>query len=82
MAMVGREQVDFASGSGEGIKNYKVGEVDERDGRQSSPQPGGRLRGGKVTGRRETGRNETGHRETGRKETGRKEMGGKTIGSK
>ena len=28
-------------------------EDDERDARESSPQPGRRLRGGKVTGRRE-----------------------------
>ena len=59
-----------------------MGEDDERDARESSPQPGRRLRGGKVTGRRETGRKETGHRETGRKETRRKEMGGKINGSK
>ena len=87
VAVVGREQVVCASGSGEGTVD-KVGEDDERDVRVNSPQPGRRLRGGKVTGRRETGRKETGHRETGRKETGhretgrketrRKEMGGKT----
>ncbi|KAI0229833.1 hypothetical protein LSAT2_019758 [Lamellibrachia satsuma] len=40
--------------------------------RESSPQPGRKLRGGKVTG----------HRETGRKETGRKGTGGKTTGVK
>ena len=60
----------------------KVGEDDERDARESSPQSGRRLRGGKVTGRNETGHRETGRRETGRKETRRKEMGGKTNGSK
>ena len=49
------------------------GEDDERDARESSPQPGRRLRGGKVTGSRETG-----CKETGRKETGRTETGGKT----
>ena len=52
---------------------------DERDARESSLQPGRRLRGGKVTDRRETGQKETRHRETGRKETRRKEMGGKTM---
>ena len=60
----------------------KVGEVDVRDARESSPQPGRRLRGGKVTVLRETVRKETGRRETGRKETRRKEMGGNTNGSK
>ena len=49
-----------------------MGEDDDRDAWESSPQPGRRLRGGKVTGRRETGR----------KETRWKEMGGKTNGSK
>ena len=77
VAVVGREQVGCASGSGGGTVDDKVGEDDERDARESSPQPGRRLRGGKVTGRKETGR-----RETGRKETRRKEMGGKTNGSK
>ena len=81
VAVVGREQVVCASGSGERTVD-KVGEDDERDVRVNSPQPGRRLIGGKVTGRRETGRKETGHRETGRKETRRKEMGGKTSGSK
>ena len=61
MAVVGREQVVCASGSGEGT----VDKVDERDARVNSPQPGRMLRGGKVTGRRETGRKQTGHRETG-----------------
>ena len=75
-----------------GALDDKVGEDDERDARESSPQPGRRLRGGKMTGRRETGHKEMGHRETGCKETGRrekgqkerrrKEMGGKTNGSK
>ena len=64
---------------GGGAVDDKVGEDDERDARESSPQPGRRLRGGKVTGRRETGRKETGRRETGRKQTRRTEMGGKTI---
>ena len=82
VAVVGREQVGCASGSGGGTVDDKVGEDDERDARESSPQSGTRLRGGKVTGRRETGRKETGRRETGRKETRRKEMEGKTNGSK
>ena len=60
----------------------KVGKDDERDARESSPQPGRRLRGVKVTSHRETGHKETGRRETGRKEMRRKEMGGKTNGSK
>ena len=72
---------------GGGAVDGKVGEDDERDTRESSPQPGRRLKRGKVTGRRETGRKETRRRETGRseterKETRRKEMGGKTNGSK
>ena len=71
VAVVGREQVVCASGSVGGTVD-KVGEDDERDAKESSPQPGRRLRGGKVTG----------HKETGRKETRRKEMGGKTNGSK
>ena len=82
VAVVGREQVGSASGSGVGTLDDKVGVDDERDARESSQQPGRRLRGGKVTGRRETGRKETGRRETGRKETRRKEMRGKTNGSK
>ena len=68
-----REQVGCASGSDGGTVDDKVGEEDERDARESSPQPGRRLRGGKVTGSRETERKETGRKETGRKETGRKE---------
>ena len=69
--MVGREQGDCASSSGGGTVDDKVGK-DTRDARESSPQPGRKLRGGKVTG----------HRETGRKEMGRKGAGGKTIGVK
>ena len=72
VAMVGREQVGCASGSSGGTVGDKVREDDERDARESSPQPGRRLRGVKVTG----------CRETRRKETGRKEMGGKTTGAK
>ena len=71
VAMVGREQGGCASSSGGGTVDDKVGK-DTRDARESSPQPGRKLRGGKVTGRRETGR----------KETGRKGMGGKTTGAK
>ena len=56
-----------------GTVDNNLWEDDEGDARESSPQPGRRLRGGKVTGRKETGR-----RGTGRKEMGRKQMGGKT----
>ena len=62
VAVVGREQVGCASGSGRGTVDYKAGEYDERDARESSPQPGRRLRGGAVTGCRETGRKEKGRR--------------------
>ncbi|KAI0220800.1 hypothetical protein LSAT2_027729 [Lamellibrachia satsuma] len=65
VAMVGREQGSCASSSGGGTVDDKVGK-DTRDARESSPQPGRKLRGGKVTG----------HRETGSKETGRKGTGG------
>ena len=82
LAMVGREQVGCASGSGSETVDDKVGEDDERDAMENSPQSGRRLSGGKVTGHRETGRRETGHKETGRKETRRKEMGRNTNGSK
>ena len=54
VAVVGREQVGCASGSGGGRVDEQVGEDDERDARESSPKPGRRLRGCKVTGRRET----------------------------
>ena len=64
VAMVGREQGGCASSSGGGTVDDKVGK-DTRYARESSPQPGRKLRGGKVTGRRETG-----HKETGRKGTG------------
>ena len=50
---------------GGGTVDDKVGEDDERDARESSPQPGRRLRGGKVTGCRETGCKEMGYREKG-----------------
>ena len=75
VAMVGREQVGCTSGFCGGTVDNKVGEDDERDARESSPQPGRRLRGGKVTGRMETGHEETGHKETGGKTTGMKERG-------
>ena len=49
VAVVGREPVGCASGSGGGKVEDKVGEDDERDARESSPQLGKMLRGGKVT---------------------------------
>ena len=80
VAMVGREQGGCASSSGGGTVDDKVGK-DTRDARESSPQPGRKLRGGKVTGRRETGRKETGRKGTGGKTTGTKERGvGETRG--
>ena len=39
VAMVGREQVDCASGSSGGTVDDKVGEDDDRDAKESSPQP-------------------------------------------
>ena len=86
VAMVGREQGGCASSSRGGTVDDKVGK-DTRDARESSPQPGRKLRGGKVTGRRETGRKETGRKGTGGKTTGVKERGvgetgGKTPGVK
>ena len=81
VAMVGREQGGCASSSGGGTVDDKVGK-DTRYARESSPQPGRKLRGGKVTGRRETGRKGTGGKTTGVKERGVGETGGKTIGVK
>ena len=81
VAMVGREQGGCASSSGGGTVNDKVGK-DTRDARESSPQPGRKLRGGKVTGRRETGRKETGKKGTGGKTTGAKERGVGETGGK
>ena len=86
VAMVGREQGGCASSSGGGTVDDKVGK-DTRDARESSPQPGRKLRGGKVTGHRETGRKEGKEREgrrgeTGGKEKGVGETGGKTTGVK
>ena len=70
-----------AISSGWGTVDDKVGK-DKRDARESSPQPGRKLRGGKVTGRRETGRKETGRKGTGGKTTGVKERGvGETGGT-
>ena len=74
VTMVGREQGGCASSSSGGTVNDKVGK-DTRYARQSSPQPGRKLRGGKVTGRRETGRKEKGKKGTGGKTTGVKERG-------
>ena len=79
MAMVGREQGGCASSSSGGTVDDKVGK-DTRDARESSPQPGRKLRGGKVTGRRETGRKGTGGKTTGVKERGVGETGGKEKG--
>ena len=70
-----------ASSSGWGTVDDKVGK-DTRDARESSPQPGRKLRGGKVTGRRETGRKETGRKGTGGKTTGVKERGVGETGGK
>ena len=81
VAMVGREQGGCASSSGGGTVDDKVGK-DTRNARESSPQPGWKLRGGKVTGRRETGRKETGRKGTGGKTTGVKERGVGETGGK
>ena len=81
VAIVGREQGGCASSSGGGTVDDKVGK-DTRDARESSPQPGRKLRGGKVTGRRETGRKETGKKGTGGKTTGAKERGVGVTGGK
>ena len=81
VAMVGREQGGCASSSRGETVDDKVGK-DTRDARESSPQPGRKLRGGKVTGRRETGRKETGRKGTGGKTTGVKERGVGETGGK
>ena len=81
VAIVGREQGGCASSSGGGTVDDKVGK-DTRDARESSPQPGRKLRGGKVTGRRETGRRETGRKGPGGKTTGAKERGVGETGGK
>ena len=56
-------------GSGGRTVDDNVGEDDDRDAKENSPQPRRRLRGGKVTG----------HKETGRKETGRKKWEGRHM---
>ena len=81
VAMVGREQGGCVSSSRGGTVDDKVGK-DTRDARESSPQPGRKLRGGKVKGRRETGRKETGRKGTGGKTTGGKEKGVWETGGK
>ena len=81
VAMVGRKQGGCTSSSGGGTVDDKVGK-DTRDARESSPQPGRKLRGGKVTGRRETVRKETGRKGTGGKTTGVKERGVGETGGK
>ena len=57
----------------------KVTREDERDGRESLPQPRKRLRGGKVTGRKEKGGKATGGKATGGKATGGKATRGKAT---
>ena len=56
-----------------GTVDDKLGEDNERDVRESSPQSGRRLKRGKGIGRREKGRKETRRKKTGRKELGRKD---------
>ena len=82
VALVGRVEVGCASGSGGGTVDDKVGEDDERDARESSPQPGRRLKVGKVTGRKETGRKEMGRKEPGGKMMGANETGMKEVRAK
>ena len=81
VAKVGREQGGCASSSGGGTVDDKVGK-DTRYARESSPQPGRKLRGGNVTGLRKTGRMETGRKGTGGKTTGVKERGVGETGGK
>ena len=81
VAMMGREQGGCASSSRGGTVDDKVGK-DTRDARESSTQPGRKLRGGKVTDRRETGRKETERKGTGGKTTGVKERGVGETGGK
>ena len=73
-ALVGREEVGCTIGSSGGTVDDKVGGGDERDTRESSPQPRSRLRGSKMTGRKETG-----CKKMGGKETGGTEMRGKAT---
>ena len=79
LAMVGREQVGCASGSGWGTLDNKVGEDDERDARESSPQPGRRLRGDKDVRRRDERRRE-GKKQEGRQLEQRRGEWGETGG--
>ena len=79
LSLRNREQGGCASSSRGGTVDDKVGK-DTRDARESSPQPGRKLRGGKVTGRKETGRKGTGGKTTGVKERGVGETGGKENG--
>ena len=65
VALVGREEVGCATGTGKGTVDPKVGEGDERDATESSSQPGNRLTGGDDTVLKETERKETGRKETG-----------------
>ena len=62
VAMVGREQGGCASSSGGGTVDDKVGK-DTRYARESSPQPGRKLRGGQVVGRQDVRRREGKERE-------------------
>ena len=81
VALVEREDVGCASGSSGGTVDDKVGEGDEVGARESSHQPGRRLKGYKVTGWKETGRNETGRKETGGKTLKTKDTRGKETGA-
>ena len=65
-----------ASDSGVGTVDDKLWGSDERDARESSLQPGRRLRRSMVTGWKETGRMEMGGTELRGKATGAKEKGG------
>ena len=68
VAVMGREQVGGASGPGGGTVDDKLGEDDERDARESSSQPGRRLRGGKVVGRQDVRRRDVGRQDERRRE--------------
>ena len=48
VAIVGREQVGCARGSCGGTVYDKIGDDDERDARESSPQPGRKPEGDKT----------------------------------
>ncbi|KAI0238340.1 hypothetical protein LSAT2_011002 [Lamellibrachia satsuma] len=83
VAMVGREQVGYVSGSGLGTVDDKVGEDDKRDARESSLQPGRRLGGDRTkkrNGREDKWIEGEGVRETVMKETMGKEMTVKAMG--